>query len=61
MTPWPNDLPPDLRKRLDRAMAMRSFGAADLWGEIKEWLEGHQIEPPENLPGASLKDFMGPK
>lgn len=57
--PWPNDLPPDLRKRLDRALAMRSCGPADLWGEIREWLADHGIEPPEDLPGASVQDFMG--
>lgn len=50
MKAWPNDLPPDLRKRLARALAMRSCGPADIWGEIKEWLEAHQIERPDSVP-----------
>lgn len=48
--PWPNDIPPDLRKRLDRVLSYRSWGAADLWGEVREWLADHALEPPETLP-----------
>lgn len=59
--PWPNDMPPDLRKRFDRVLSFRSFGAADLWGEVKEWLESHGLDAPDDLPGASLDDFMEPK
>lgn len=55
--PWPNDLPPDLRKRLDGVLKYRSFGSADLWGEIKEWLEGHGLEPPETLPSPRPENY----
>lgn len=30
--PWPNDILPDLRKRLDRVLSYHWWGAADLWG-----------------------------
>lgn len=60
MKPWPNNLPPDLRKRLDDVMRYRSFGAPEIYAEVKEWLEGHGVEPPDTLPEASIRDFMGP-
>jgi hypothetical protein len=36
---WPSNIPPDLRDRLDSVMDARSYGAADIWGAVKEWLE----------------------
>lgn len=50
---WPSNIPPDLRDRLDSVMDTRSYGAADIWGTLKEWLENHGIEPvalPEEKP-----------
>lgn len=55
--PWPADLPPDFRRRLDRALGYRSCGPADLWGEIRERLVEHRLEPPETLPQHGLGDF----
>lgn len=47
---WPSMIPEDLRKRLDTVLGFRSYGSADMWAEIKEWLEKHDIEPPKQLP-----------
>lgn len=50
MSAWPNNTPPDLRRRLNDVIGRRSFGAADLWGEVKEWLELHGVQAPDRLP-----------
>lgn len=50
MTRWPHSIPEDLRHRLASAMTARSYGPPELWGEIREWLIKHGVEPPENLP-----------
>lgn len=47
MPSWPNNTPPDLRRRLNDVIGRRSFGAADIWGEVKDWLEAHGAEAPE--------------
>lgn len=47
---WPNSIPPDLRKGLESVLGMRSFGAADLWGPIKEWLDAHDVPVPGDRP-----------
>ncbi len=31
-------------------MGYRSFGPQDVWSELREWLEQHQVEVPEGLP-----------
>jgi hypothetical protein len=33
---WPNTIPADLRRRLDSLLGHRSFGSADVWGEIRD-------------------------
>lgn len=48
--PWPNTIPADLRPRLDAALSRRSVGAAELWGEVRDWLIKHGVEAPERLP-----------
>lgn len=47
--PWPNTCPPDLRRALDGVLAARSRGAAEVWGEVRDWLERHGVEPPPDL------------
>lgn len=48
--PWPHSIPPDLRRRLDAVLSHRTRGAAEIWGEVRDWLEAHQVEVPEGLP-----------
>lgn len=43
---WPHDLPPDIHRRLETVLGFRSFGAADVWGVVREWLEEIRAEPP---------------
>lgn len=47
---WPNNIPHDLRTRLEGVMGHRSYGPADIWGEVKDWLEKHHVRAPERLP-----------
>ena len=47
---WPQTIPPDLRRKLENVMGYRSYGAQDLWGEVREWLVAHGVEVPEQLP-----------
>lgn len=37
--PLPNDLPPDLRIRLETVLGFKSYGPADLYGAFKEWAD----------------------
>jgi hypothetical protein len=48
--PWPQTVPPDLRARLEDVLGQRSHGAAEIWGEIRDWLVKHGVEPPDGLP-----------
>lgn len=50
MPHWPQTIPPDLRSKLENVMGYRSFGPQDVWGELRDWLELHQVEVPERLP-----------
>lgn len=44
-------IPPDLRHQLDAVLGTRTRPlSADVWTELREWLERHRIEPPEELP-----------
>lgn len=54
--PFPDELPPDLRARLEEVIGRKSFGAACLWGEIHEWLEKHGIDAPDTLPPRETYD-----
>lgn len=47
---WPNNIPVDLRRRLDAVLSLRSCGAPEVWGEVRDWLIKHGIEAPERLP-----------
>lgn len=46
---WPHNIPVDLRPRLAAAMSMRNCGPAEVWGEIRDWLEKHKVEMPEEI------------
>jgi hypothetical protein len=46
---WLQTIPADLRPRLEAVLGKRSIGSADLWGEIRHWLEKHQVELPEGI------------
>ena len=47
---WPHNIPPDLRKRINDVLGQRSQGAAEIWGQVRDWLEHHGVQPPEVLP-----------
>lgn len=47
---WPYTIPPDLRRRLENVLGMRSHGPAELWGEIRDWLVLHGAPAPQKLP-----------
>jgi hypothetical protein len=38
-----------LVKALMRAHPHRSFGPQDVWGELREWPQQHQVEVPDKL------------
>jgi hypothetical protein len=46
---WPHSVPPDLRRSLEAVLGQRSHGAAELWGEVRDWLEAHGVAVPESL------------
>lgn len=48
--PWPKSLPDDLRRRLEGVMGYRSFGPAEVWDAVREWLEERGIEAPSMPP-----------
>jgi hypothetical protein len=49
---WPNNIPPDLRRLLESVLSYRSVGAAEVWGEVRNWLIKHGVEAPERLQEA---------
>jgi hypothetical protein len=36
---WPHSIPAGLRRRIDSVLGQRSHGAAEIWGEIRDWLK----------------------
>lgn len=50
MMTWPKSVPPDLKKRLDEVLSFRTFGPAEVWGEVRDWLVAHGVEAPDKLP-----------
>ena len=50
MKKWPNEVPPDLRYRLESVLSFRSFGPADVWGVVREWLEAQEVEQEKAAP-----------
>jgi hypothetical protein len=47
--PWPHSMPAGLRRRLDRVLGLRNFGSAEIWGEVRGWLEENSVEMPEGI------------
>jgi hypothetical protein len=47
---WPNSIPPDLRRRIESVLSMRSHGAPEVWGELRDWLIKHGVQAPTQLP-----------
>ena len=50
MPHWPHSVPPDLRPKLEAVLSFRSHGAAEIWGEVRDWLVAHGVECPDRLP-----------
>ncbi len=48
--PWPYTVPEDLRPRLEAVLSFRSHGAAEIWGEVRDWLEKHGVDMPLDIP-----------
>ncbi len=46
---WPEYAPKDLELRLLDALSYRNCSPADIWDEIKGWLEENRIKPTEMI------------
>ncbi|MBL9045959.1 MAG: hypothetical protein JNK34_01420 [Tabrizicola sp.] len=46
---WPFSIPADLRNRLAGVLSTRHHGPAEVWGEVRDWLEAHGVEMPEGI------------
>lgn len=46
---WPHSIPAGLRRRIDSVLGQRSHGAADIWGEVRDWLVEHGVEMPDGV------------
>ena len=44
---WPEHVPRDLELRLLDALSYRNCSQADIWDEVKSWLEENDIKPPK--------------
>jgi hypothetical protein len=49
LMPWPYSIPAGLRRRIDSVLGQRSHGAAEIWGEVRDWLEENGVEMPEGI------------
>lgn len=47
--PWPYSIPVGLRRRIDSVLGQRSHGAAEIWGEVRDWLEENGVEMPAGI------------
>lgn len=47
--PWPYSVPAGLRRRIESVLGQRSYGAAEIWGEIRDWLEENGVEMPKGI------------
>ncbi len=45
----PYSIPSGLRRRIDRVLGLRNHGAAEIWGEVRDWLEEHGVEKPDSV------------
>jgi len=46
---WPYSIPAGLRRRIENVLGQRSYGAAEIWGEIRDWLVENGVEKPEGI------------
>ncbi len=46
---WPHSIPADLRPRLAGVLSMRNCGPAEVWGEVRDWLEAHGVQMPDSV------------
>lgn len=46
---WPHSIPAGLRKRIDSVLGLRNHGAAEIWGEVRDWLEEQGVEMPFSI------------
>jgi len=53
LKPWPDTFTMRLV-----SLGLRNCGSAELWGEVKDWLEQHDIDPVE-LPVDQLPEHKG--
>ncbi|MEM6481985.1 MAG: hypothetical protein AAF681_09080 [Pseudomonadota bacterium] len=55
-------MPPDLRPRMDVVLGARQIPrSADMWTELRDWLEAHEVKAPEGLPVEQRPDVGGRK
>lgn len=47
--PWPHSIPAGLRRRIENVLGQRNHGAAEIWGEIRDWLEEKGVDVPEGI------------
>lgn len=47
--PWPYSISVGLRRRIESVLGQRSHGAAEIWGEVRDWLEENGVEMPEGI------------
>lgn len=47
--PWPHRIPAGLRRRLESVLSQRSHGPAEIWGEVRDWLEAQGVEKPDHI------------
>ncbi len=57
--PWPQTIPPDLRRRIDAVLSMRDSDANEVWSELRDWLMRHRVEAPD-LPVEPPKETDWP-
>lgn len=46
---WPYSIPAGLRRRLEAVLSQRSHGAAEIWGEIRDWLAENGVAKPDHI------------
>lgn len=44
---WPNNIPPDLRRKIEIVLSMRHCDSNEVWTELRAWLIKHNVEAPD--------------
>jgi hypothetical protein len=58
---WPEYVPKDLELRLLNALSYRNCSQADIWDEVKSWLEENHIKPTEMVHQQRTSPEMRPR